>query len=152
MHGGAVSTPAPVTASEVIAQLHVAGLLPFMPKVSVGASSVSGCATLTILGYLRQHPAFYEDIWNFLHPEIPEPRTGFRSYTGAFGDGSTQIVICTETGHFHADVDGSNTQDVVNIVAHLATDGNDAFLGPRGKLGLQNLSFALFEKAPHAAA
>lgn len=114
---------AQATATDVLAQLHVAGLLPYCREIHVDETSVSGVAHLDILDRLRHDKRFYEDIWNFLHPEIPEPRTGFRAYVegglSAFGAGSLQLVICTLNGQFHCDIDPHNTQDVENIFGHL---------------------------------
>jgi len=69
---------------------------------------------------------FKRDIWNFLHPEIEEP-TGFREYKVPGRRGSMQIVTGRDPktkrlGKTHVDIDGHNTQDVVNIVAHIVAD------------------------------
>lgn len=83
-------------------------------------TSVSGYVVnpRALIIVLRHDARFYEDCWNFLHPEIEDP-VGFREFKTPERKGSAQIVIGQVDGRFHMDVDGHNTQDVVNIAAHL---------------------------------
>lgn len=104
----------------VLDQLQASGYLSAFTSIHVpDAYSIRGVMPLDVIEQLRHDERFYEDMWNFLHTDIPEPRTGFRSYSGTLGKGSTQIVVCTATGEYYADVDAHNTQDVANIFGHL---------------------------------
>lgn len=106
--------------SPVLDQLSAAGLLPHILPASNYPRQFKGVGLLPeMIDCLRRHPSMLEGEWHWLHPSVGFPRTEFRSITGSLGPGSLQVVINTETGAFEADVDLHNTQDVVNIVAHL---------------------------------
>ncbi len=54
-----------------------------------------------------------------LHRDVGDHLTEFRSYRGALGSGSLQMVIDTRTGRFYADIDRFNPYaDLVNILGH----------------------------------
>lgn len=106
--------------SPVLDQILVGGCLPFIVPLSNLPRQFKGVGTMPeFLHHLRKHPDFIEGCWYHLHPDIPPPKTEFRSVTNSLGPGSLQIVINTATGAFEADVDKYNTQDVVNIGGHL---------------------------------
>lgn len=114
-----MSQKAQVTATEVLAQLHMAGLLQFFPTLYVGPSSVSGSVDLRVIDFLRKDDRFLSGILHRLHPEVGEDRVEFRSIRGTFGDGSLQIVIGRDTERFHADVDAfSPYDDLVGFGGH----------------------------------
>jgi hypothetical protein len=107
--------------SAILTQLEAADLVRFFRDVPLdGKGYALGIVNADALtSYLNDHAGFLADDWHHLHPEVGKPRISFRSVNGRFGKGSIQIVYNTQDGRCYADVDRFNTQDVVNIVAHL---------------------------------
>ena len=72
-----------------------------------------------VLSHLRADDRFKEGLFYGLHRDVGHALTDFRSFRGALGEGSLQIVIDKETGRFYADVDKWNPYaDVVNFIGH----------------------------------
>ena len=115
------------TGADVWEALLAAGLTPYVRTASFdsdrnGKGTITGTVDLRVLTRLREHPHFQCGPWHMLHrDDIGEPCTEFRSLRGAFyPDRSLQVVVNTETGKYHADLDEfSAYADVVNIVGHV---------------------------------
>lgn len=109
----------PRTADEVFAQLHAAGVVPWLRAYQFNPGSVTGRIDLRVIRRLRADPRFCEGPLHGLHADVGEDRLDFRSDRGAFGWGSLQIVVDKTTGRFYADVDAhSPYTDLVNWIGH----------------------------------
>src|SRR5687767_15057143 len=99
------------TVDEVLASMLGADVLRFAislvehgPTADHGAH-ISGRFRLDVLEYLRRHPHFKGGP-ALLHGEVGTPRMEFRSFRGAFQEGSSlQIVVNLRDGRFYADHD-----------------------------------------------
>lgn len=122
------------TATEIHAQLITAGILPrvvFFEPHGDEDTTLRGRVDLAVLEQLRADPRFLEGNWHYLHAAyVGEPRTEFRAVRGVLAPKSSlQFVVNYEDGRFETDVDGWNTQDLVNIFAHLGAE----VIGPKIK-------------------
>lgn len=101
-------------------QLQLAGALTHAKgAVTVEDGCVRGATGLLMVVALRRDARFAEGTLHKLHADVGDNLTDFRSYRGAFGPGSLQIVVDLTTGQFYADVDLWNPyQDAVNWVGH----------------------------------
>ena len=106
-------------APEVLRQVMAAGLHPCCSDLKVGDRHLRFVLNEAGRAQLAQDARFLADPWNFLHLDVGPNLRGFRSINGSLGKGSLQIVVSEPSGAAYADVDAYNTQDVVNIVAHL---------------------------------
>jgi hypothetical protein len=107
-------------ASEVLRQLLLTDL-PCHCSDIIMNDSVSLRFTLNETGRaaLELDPRFASGVLHGLHADVGAHRDDYRSYSGAFGKGSLQIVVDRVTGAAYADVDGHNPyQDVVGFVGH----------------------------------
>lgn len=74
---------------------------------------------LKILERLSSDPRFARGAFHGLHQDVGGKRVDFRSFSGAIGRGSLQLVISRETCRAYADIDKHNPyQDVVSIIGH----------------------------------
>src|SRR5688572_21238178 len=95
-----------VSGAEVFRQLQQAGALAHLKGAcEVTDTSVTGSTGLLMVVNLRRDGRFAEGVLHKLHADVGEDLTDFRSYRGAFGKGSLQIVVDLTTGQFYADVD-----------------------------------------------
>lgn len=104
----------------VVKQLAAAGVMPYLrwPR-EVSRKHVRAVADIGLIEKLDRDGRFVSGGLHRLHPEVGEPRREWRSYTGAFGPGSLQIVLNTKNGECYADVDQFNPyQDAVNWIGH----------------------------------
>lgn len=103
----------------VVSQLTRAGVLRFLTPVENSEKTVLAQADEGLIPFLEAHDAFASGGLHLLHPDVGDHRRDFRSYRGAFGKGSLQIVVDERTGKFYADVDAWNPYaDVVNWIGH----------------------------------
>lgn len=92
----------------ILAQLHAAGLLPFILERRPDGNAWRGViATNVALPYLRADQRFEEGCLYWLHTDVGTHLTEFRSRRGALGPGSMQIVLETgrPRGAFYCDLD-----------------------------------------------
>lgn len=112
-----------MTGSEVLDRIEEAGYLGDVIECEIHESSVSGRCTLALILKLRKDERFAECPFNHLHPNVGNPRTGFRAHRDELGSGSLQLVINKRTGQFEADVDRfPSGSDLVGQVSHLAAE------------------------------
>lgn len=106
--------------NEAHRQLEAAGCLPFLRDVLVSQFTVAAIAQLALVAKLRADTRFMSGIFFGLHRDVGDDLMDFRSFRGALGKGSLQIVLDKKTGRLYADVDRySAYQDVVNVIGHL---------------------------------
>jgi hypothetical protein len=68
---------------------------------------------------LAQDPRFASGVLYAMHTDVGEHLEDYRSFTGALGKGSLQIVVDRQTGRAYADVDRfSPYGDVVGFLGH----------------------------------
>lgn len=104
---------------KIRAQLAKASLLPYVSDAEDKGHGVVGFVNLAVLPLLRSDPRFAEGVFYGLHQDVGHHLTDFRSYNGALGSGSLQLVIDQATGRFWADIDKHNPyQDVVRFMGH----------------------------------
>lgn len=105
--------------NEAIRQLGRAGYLNCLTDIEPGQGIVRATFDLALIGKLRDDGRFASGILYRLHTDIGHDLIDFRSFAGAFGKGSLQIVIDKKTGKFYADVDKYNVyQDLVGLFGH----------------------------------
>jgi hypothetical protein len=118
--------------NEALRQLQKSGYAVFLQHLVCGMSEngrpfVKGYVKPELLGVLEHrlcadHDHGYSDENHHLHQDVGKDRYGWRSWANRYGDGSMQIVLGRDTGRLHCDVDRWNTQDLVNVVPHLAVE------------------------------
>jgi hypothetical protein len=118
--------------NEALRQLRKSGYAVFLQHIVCGVSDegrpfVRAICKPELLGVLERR--LREDCdhgscdpWNFLHRDLGKDLCGWRSWNGTYGEGSMQMVWSRYTGRVHVDVDRWNTQDLVNVVPHLAVE------------------------------
>lgn len=103
----------------VFEQLERTGYLRYLTLATVESSYVTGTANLAVLEHLSRDDRFAHGPLHGLHTDVGPDRVDYRSFRGAFGKGSLQIVISKETGRCYCDVDKWNPYaDVVGFVGH----------------------------------
>jgi hypothetical protein len=105
--------------AEILRQLDQAGYVDDLLQFEVLDQSISGTIALAAIARLRNDTRFAKGALHGLHEDVGEHRLDFRSYNGALGKGSLQLVIDKETGRFYCDLDDHNPyQDVVRFLGH----------------------------------
>jgi hypothetical protein len=143
------------TTDRLTAQMAAAGLVDYLVTVDATDTQWRGQLRLEVIPYLAADPRFAQGPLHQLHPEVGTPRTEFRSYNGALGTGSLQVVINTQTGAFYADVDKHNPyNDVVRFLGHAFGEVVPGFAKRlwRGCRGLTRTGWCLLLLASPAAA
>jgi hypothetical protein len=103
----------------VLDQLERAGYLRYLLVRSATEKAVRGTMNLAIVAELWRDGRFAQGALHYLHEDVGTHRMDFRSYRGAFGKGSLQIVLDWKTGECYADIDSWNPyEDVVSWVGH----------------------------------
>lgn len=104
---------------EVFWRLAEAGYTKHMESWSVDGHALIGRATPAFLLKLRNDKRFASGIFYGLHRDVGDCLEDFRSYHGALGPGSVQVVIDKKTYAVYCDIDRNNPyQDVVRFVGH----------------------------------
>jgi hypothetical protein len=110
-----------ISTTDPLVQLERAGYLRYLTVRSASEKVVTGTMALTVVAKLAADERFAQGVLYGLHRDVGNSLTDFRSYRGAFGKGSLQIVIDVCSGECYADVDGWNPyEDVVSWVGHSA--------------------------------
>lgn len=105
--------------NEAHRQIAQAGYLDYLSWIREFGETLEAFAVQAIFRELRKDARFREGLLFGLHTNVGRKLTDFRSYRGAFGRGSLQLVIDRETGKCYADVDGWNPYaDLIGFVAH----------------------------------
>lgn len=108
----------PYTAIEE--QLRLSGCYPYILTAVEVENGIRGKVQLSLINKLKKDGRFLSSPLHALHADVGPNRCEFRSITGAFGEGSMQIVINRDTGAFFADIDKFNpAQDAVGAFGHL---------------------------------
>jgi hypothetical protein len=107
----------------ILDQLDRAGYRRYLTVTEQTDRHVKGTMDLAVLEQLQRDGRFAQGCLHYLHQDVGKDRTDFRSFRGAFGKGSLQLVIDRKTGNAYADIDGWNPyEDVVGQVGHSFVD------------------------------
>jgi hypothetical protein len=104
---------------EAFRQLEQAGYRPYLTACSANGTTLFGTLDVNAIERLTTDPRFANGVFYGYHRDVGGDLTDFRSYRGAFGRGSLQLVVDRQTGQFYADIDKFNVyQDVVGFIGH----------------------------------
>lgn len=110
------------TEGEVLRQLRRSGYFPAgfnRYTLSADGTTLVGNVQVALVDLLKLDTHFAHGNFYGLHRDVGAALIDFRSYNGALGKGSLQLVISRATGDCYADVDDHNPyQDVVRFVGH----------------------------------
>lgn len=120
-----------MTDCEVIRQLTKSGYFPHVFNrytVSEDGATLVGNVQVGLVDLLKLDAKFANGNFYGLHRDVGGALIDFRSYNGAFGKGSMQLVISQATGDCYADIDDHNPyQDLVRFVGHTGELVSHAF-------------------------
>lgn len=105
--------------TEVLNQIERSGYGRYLIVTGGTSGSITGLFDLDALPTLAGDGNFAHGILYGLHTNVGHDLMDFRSYRGAFGKGSLQLVIDQKTGECYADVDVFNIyEDLIGVVGH----------------------------------